>query len=67
LVDVFRRPQDIPPHVDDVLAARPKAVWLQLGIRHDAVARRLAEAGIRVVQDRCTLIEHRRLIGHPVE
>jgi predicted CoA-binding protein len=66
LVDVFRRPQDIPPHVDDLIAARPKAVWLQLGIRNDAAARRLAEAGIRVVQDRCTLVEHRRLIGHPV-
>jgi uncharacterized protein len=66
LVDVFRRPQDIPPHVDDLLAARPKAVWFQLGIRNDDAARRLAEAGIRVVQDRCTLVEHRRLVGHPV-
>ncbi len=42
------------------------AVWFQLGICHDAAARRLAEAGILVVQDRCTLIEHRRLIGRPV-
>ena len=66
LVDVFRRPQDIPPHVDDLIAARPKAVWFQLGIRHDAAARRLAEAGIRVVQDRCTRGEQRRLIGRPV-
>ena len=66
LVDVFRRPDDIPPHLDDLLAARPRAVWFQLGIRHDAAARRLAEAGIRVVQDRCTLVEHRRLIGRPV-
>lgn len=66
LVDVFRRPQDIPPHLDDLIAARPKAVWFQLGIRHDAAARTLAEAGIQVVQDRCTLVEHRRLIGHPV-
>jgi predicted CoA-binding protein len=66
LVDVFRRPHDIPPHVDDLIAARPKAVWLQSGIRHDSAARRLAEAGIRVVQNRCTLVEHRRLIGRPV-
>ena len=66
LVDVFRRPEDIPPHVDDLIAARPRAVWFQLGIRNDAAARQLAEAGIRVVQDRCTLVEHRRLIGHPV-
>ena len=61
LVNVFRRPADIPPHVDDILAARPKAVWFQLGIRHDAVAERLARAGIDVVQDRCLLVELRYL------
>jgi predicted CoA-binding protein len=59
LVNVFRRPKDIPPHLDDILAARPKAVWLQLGIRHDAVAEQLARAGIAVVQDRCLLVELR--------
>lgn len=57
LVNVFRRPQDIPAHVDDIFAARPKAVWFQLGIRHDAVAEQLARAGIDVVQDRCLLVE----------
>ena len=61
LVDVFRRSQDIPPHVDDILAKRPKAVWLQSGIRHDAVAEQLARAGIEVVQDRCLLVELRRI------
>lgn len=61
LVDVFRRPQDIPPHVDDILAKRPKAVWFQSGIRHDAVAEQLARAGIDVVQDRCLLVELRRI------
>jgi predicted CoA-binding protein len=60
LVDVFRRSQDVPPHVDDILAAKPKAVWMQSGIRNEAVARRLAEAGIKVVQDRCLMVEHRR-------
>jgi predicted CoA-binding protein len=60
LVDVFRRPQDIPPHVDDIIAKNPKAVWFQLGIRNDDAAERLARAGIRVVQDRCTLADHRR-------
>ena len=59
LVNVFRRPQDIPPHLDDILAARPKAVWFQLGIRHDPVAEQLARAGIDVVQDRCLLVELR--------
>ncbi len=61
LVDVFRRPGDLPAHLDDLLAARPKAVWLQSGIAHDPFARQLAEAGIQVVQDRCLMVEHRRL------
>jgi uncharacterized protein len=61
LVNVFRRPQDIDQHVDDIIAAQPKAVWFQLGIRNDAAARRLAEAGIRVVQNRCIMVEHRRI------
>jgi predicted CoA-binding protein len=63
LVTVFRRPPDIPPHLPDILAARPRAVWLQLGIRHDAVAEALARAGIDVVQDRCLMVEHRRLVA----
>jgi len=61
MVDVFRRPSDIPPHVDDILAARPRVVWLQLGIRHEQAAEAFARAGIQVVQDRCLLVEHRRL------
>jgi predicted CoA-binding protein len=60
LVNVFRRPADIPPHVEDLLAARPRAVWFQSGIRHDAAAEQLARAGIKVVQDRCLMVEHRR-------
>jgi uncharacterized protein len=61
MVNVFRRPRDIPPHVEDILAARPRVVWLQLGIRHDEAAETFAKAGIQVVQDRCLLVEHRRL------
>ncbi len=59
LVNVFRKPEDIPPHVPDLIAKNPKAVWFQLGIRNDEAARQLAEAGILVVQDRCTAQEHR--------
>jgi len=59
MVVVFRRPRDIPAHVDDLIAARPKVVWFQLGIRNDAAAERLARAGIKVVQDRCTMVDHR--------
>ena len=58
LVNVFRRPQDVPGHVGDLLAKRPRAVWMQTGIRHDETARTLAEAGIRVVQDRCLMVDH---------
>ena len=61
IVNVFRRPADVPPHVDDILAKRPGAVWLQLGIRHDAAARRLTDAGIDVVQDRCLMVDLRRI------
>ncbi|MFM2153707.1 MAG: hypothetical protein RL199_2142 [Pseudomonadota bacterium] len=63
-VDVFRRATDLWPHLDDLKAARPRSVWLQLGIRDDAFAQALAEAGIDVVQDRCLLVEHRRVSIH---
>src|SRR5678815_4416215 len=61
LVNVFRLSHDLPPHVEDILAKMPKAVWLQSGIRNDAVAETLAKAGIKVVQDRCLMVDHRRL------
>jgi len=58
---VFRRPQDIPQHVDDIIAKGPASVWFQLGIVNDEAAQRLAEAGIKVVQDKCLMVEHRYL------
>jgi uncharacterized protein len=61
LVLVFRRSHDVPRHLDDLLAARPRAVWMQSGIRNPQVAQQLAQAGIEVVQDRCAMIEHRML------
>jgi predicted CoA-binding protein len=61
MVNVFRRPRDIPPHLPDILAARPRVVWMQLGISHDEVAESLSRAGIKVVQDRCLMVDHRRL------
>lgn len=60
MVNVFRRSQDIPPHRDDLLAKKPKSVWMQLGISHPSVAEDLAKAGIKVVQDRCLMVDHRR-------
>lgn len=61
LVNVFRRSEDVPPHVDDMLAASPRAVWMQSGIRNDDAAARLLAAGIDVVQDHCLLQELQRL------
>jgi len=61
MVNVFRRPVDIPQHVDDMIAKRPKSVWFQLGIRNEEAAERLARAGIDVVQDHCLLVELRRI------
>jgi predicted CoA-binding protein len=63
LVDVFRRSEDIPPHLDDILAKMPKAVWFQSGIRNNEAAERLARAGIKVVQDRCLMVDHRSYGG----
>ena len=65
IVNVFRRNEDIPGHLDDILALnpRPRAVWIQLGLRNDEAADVLRAAGITVVQNRCLMVEHRRLTG----
>lgn len=63
IVDMFRRSELLPDHLEDILAMNPrsKLVWLQLGIRNDDFAQKLLEAGIEVVQDRCLLADHRAL------
>ena len=61
LVNVFRRPEHVAQHVDDIIAKQPRAVWMQLGIRNDEAAERLARAGIDVVQDRCLKVELMRM------
>ncbi len=61
LVNVFRRSQDVAAHLDDILAKKPAAVWLQSGIRDDSFAETMAIAGIKVVQDRCLMVDHRNL------
>src|SRR4051794_3098712 len=68
LINVFRRPETIPFHVDDILSMkpRPKVVWFQLGIKHEEAAKQLEDAGILVIQNRCTLADHQRLgLGKP--
>jgi predicted CoA-binding protein len=59
LVLLFRRSGDVAQHVEDILAATPRVVWMQQGIHDTAVAETLARAGIDVVQDACAMIEHR--------
>lgn len=68
IVDVFRASAALPDHLEEILAMtpRPRLVWLQLGIRHAELALTLRKAGIQVVQDRCTLADHRRLGVAPV-
>lgn len=61
VLQVFRASDKVAQHVDEIIALKPKAVWLQLGIRNDEAAARLQEAGIRVVQDRCMYKDHAAL------
>ena len=60
LVDVFRRSEDVPPVADDAIAIGAKGLWLQLDITHEAAAAKARAAGLRVVQNKCLLVEHRR-------
>lgn len=61
VVDVFRLPQHVPPVVEDAIEAHAGAIWLQLGIVNEEAAARARAAGLEVVMDRCTRIEHQRL------
>ena len=65
LVDLFRAPAHLPAHAEEILALKepPRAVWMQLGIQHAEVTQRLEEAGIAVVENRCLMVEHGRLLG----
>ena len=63
LVDIFRRAVDVPPVVESAIEAGASAVWMQLGIVNEEAAERAREAGLDVVMDHCTSIEHRLLVG----
>ena len=65
IVNLFRAAEHVPAHVDEILTMSPlpKAVWMQLGIHSGESAARLRKAGIAVVQDRCIMVDHRRLCG----
>ncbi|MFV9507667.1 MAG: CoA-binding protein [Oscillochloridaceae bacterium umkhey_bin13] len=64
VIDVFRRSEQLPDHLDAMFAAQPRAVWFQSGIRNDTVAEQLARAGIQVVQSRCLMVDYRRFLAN---
>jgi uncharacterized protein len=63
IVNIFRRSEHVPALLEQLLEVRPQLVWMQLGIRHQEVARQLEAAGIAVVMDRCLAIDHQFLGG----
>lgn len=65
IVDIFRRSEFVPEIIEDALAIRAEVVWMQLGVIHLAAAKRAQAAGLGVVMNRCTAIEHRRLMRVP--
>lgn len=60
LVNVFRNSADVPPIVDEAITLKLPAIWLQLGVRHDAAVAKARAAGLQVVQDRCLMVDHAR-------
>ena len=59
LVDIFRNSADVPPIIDEAIAMKAPAVWLQLGVVHDAATAKARAAGLLVVEDRCLMVDHR--------
>lgn len=66
LVQIFRRPEDVTPIVDQAIAIGAKAIWMQLGIVNEAAAEKARKAGIDVVMDACMMVEHRHLVDEMV-
>ena len=65
VVQVFRRPEDVPPVVEDAIKVGAKVIWMQEGIWHDAAAQKARDAGLKVVMDACMRATHRRLMIGP--
>ncbi|RLA31482.1 MAG: CoA-binding protein [Gammaproteobacteria bacterium] len=63
VVNIFRRPDDVPPIVDDAIVIGAKVIWMQLGVIHEQAAAIARDAGLEVVMDRCMKIEHARIFG----
>jgi len=65
IVDIFRSPDQVPPVVEDAIAAKAKAAWMQLGAGNDEAAKRAGDAGLLVVMEQCIMVVHRSLFGTP--
>ena len=65
VVQVFRKPEDVPPVVDEAIKIGAKVVWMQEGIRHEESAKKAREAGLQVIMDACMRATHRRLMIGP--
>jgi predicted CoA-binding protein len=63
VVQVFRRPEDVPPVVEAAIQSGAKVVWMQKGIVNHEAAARAEAAGLKVVMDRCMMETHERLLG----
>lgn len=64
LVVIFRKPQDVPPVIDEAIAGHAKGVWLQQGITSPEGEQKARQAGLFVMSDRCLMTQHRRLLAH---
>lgn len=63
VVDIFRKPEDVPPIVEDAIKIGAKVIWMQIGVINEEAAKRARDAGLEVVMNRCMKIEHARLFG----
>lgn len=62
IVDIFRRPENVPPHVDEAIAIGAKVVWMQRGIRNEEAAAKARAAGLEVIENRCIRAAHREML-----
>jgi uncharacterized protein len=63
IVNVFRRSEDVPPVADEAIAVKAGSIWMQEGIINEEAARKAESAGLKVVMDRCIMVEHARMTG----
>jgi predicted CoA-binding protein len=62
IVDIFRKPEEVLPIIEEAISIGAKSIWMQLGVINEEAAKRAEEGGLSVVMDRCIAVEHRRLI-----